>query len=577
MKAHGQAAAGWPGRRLRQLIDMARRGDNLVSISTDDSAGETVLFAARELGRYLQKISGSPVLDAGGLPVHLTVCPDSELEGDAFLIEVGHDRIVLSGSHPRGVLYAVYSLLEELGCRWVFPGEEEELVPRLETLSMRAGRRRSTPRLDRRGLALYQLNQGTRDLALGIIDWMAKNRLNHLMTSWERHFETDGHDMRWKDVAAGLLPELQRRGMTLEVSEHMTHLFLPPEMFDRHPDWFALVEGVRTRGQICFSNDEAVAYFGGKLSAFAAAHPEIDVIGTWPLDGLGYCECEGCRQPYTAFAAFARWADAVGEVRPGLEVEFLAYKPQTFAVPRPQDRVPENASALVCNRLDQLARDWSARMREARGATYFEYKLADHYHWSTNVWLRPRFAFGLGEQLEEIGYFGVVSLFLPISAWWRGCLNYYFFARSLWQPEGDPETFFEETWHGLFGDEASEASAVITGFFESAQTLDLLDAYIWHGEEVAVPPTEVSKRGLESAVAEALARLGGLADRASEPRHALHLKRMSAYVEGFGIFYREKMQVDNRHPGELLDFVGSLPPDLAPVFPPPDYIVHRFS
>ena len=233
-------------------------------------------------------------------------------------------------SASRGLLYAVYSLLEELGCRWVFPGDAEEVVPRLETLQARAGKRRSIPRLVRRGLALYQLNERTQDLAVGIIDWMAKNRLNHLMTSWERNFETDGHDMRWKDVAPELLAEVQKRGITLEVSEHMTHLFFPPEMFDQHPDWFALVDGARTRGQICFSNDEAVAYFGEQLSEFSAVHPEIDVIGTWPLDGLGYCECKGCRQPYTAFEAFETWADSVNEVRPGLEVEFLAYKPRPF-------------------------------------------------------------------------------------------------------------------------------------------------------------------------------------------------------------------------------------------------------
>ena len=199
-------------------------------------------------------------------------------------------------------------------------------------------------------------------------------------------------------------------------------------------------------------------------------------------------------------------------------------------------------------------------MKNARGATYFEYKLADHYHWSTNVWLRPRFALSLGERLEVIGYFGVVSLFLPISAWWRGCLNYYFFARSLWQPEGDAEGFLEETWGALFGEQSFAAGALISEFFESVQTAELLDVYTWHGEAVAVPPTEGSMCGLESAVTDALTRLNDLASHASDPRHALQLKRMSAYIEGFGIFYREKMKPDNRHPAELLRSSARCPP-----------------
>jgi len=58
---------------------------------------------------------------------------------------------------------------------------------------------------------------------------MAKNRLNYLLVSEDRPSDCAGqaHAMIWKDVQAELLPELKKRGFTIEMSEHWHAGFLP--------------------------------------------------------------------------------------------------------------------------------------------------------------------------------------------------------------------------------------------------------------------------------------------------------------------------------------------------------------
>ena len=61
------------------------------------------------------------------------------------------------------------------------------------------------------------------------------------------------------------------------------------------------------------------------ISDYAAKHPEFHVIGTWPLDGGRYCECEQCKDPETIFKAAMHVAEKVKLVRPDIIVEHLAY------------------------------------------------------------------------------------------------------------------------------------------------------------------------------------------------------------------------------------------------------------
>ena len=79
--------------------------------------------AASELESYLNRM-GVPA-DA----LSCTLTEDSALPADGLRVTVKNGEITLSGGNERGVLYAVYRLLEELGCR--FYAEDTEVIPTL--------------------------------------------------------------------------------------------------------------------------------------------------------------------------------------------------------------------------------------------------------------------------------------------------------------------------------------------------------------------------------------------------------------------------------------------------------------
>lgn len=55
---------------------------------------------------------------------------------DGFDLAVAADRISVQGHTTRGALYGVYQLLEDMGCRWYYPGSLGEVVPAASTLSV---------------------------------------------------------------------------------------------------------------------------------------------------------------------------------------------------------------------------------------------------------------------------------------------------------------------------------------------------------------------------------------------------------------------------------------------------------
>ena len=109
----------------------------------------TVAFAASELARYLSLIDGTSFIEErvydgydhnlhGAIWVGLdgSITPTADSDEIRIHIENGVGRI--TASNERSVLIAVYRLLFELGCRFLFPGKNGEVIPkkRLDEKSM---------------------------------------------------------------------------------------------------------------------------------------------------------------------------------------------------------------------------------------------------------------------------------------------------------------------------------------------------------------------------------------------------------------------------------------------------------
>ncbi|NMA08587.1 MAG: hypothetical protein GX929_05675, partial [Clostridiales bacterium] len=101
-------------------------------------------LAASELKKYLERIDPTvevAILSVPGWTAELTdvlwldVCPEvsalvkDPLYDDAIRIDMRGGRGGIYGANPRSVLLGAYRFLRELGCAWVRPGSNGEIIP----------------------------------------------------------------------------------------------------------------------------------------------------------------------------------------------------------------------------------------------------------------------------------------------------------------------------------------------------------------------------------------------------------------------------------------------------------------
>ena len=278
-------------------------------IVVQPQAGIPERFAAAELGRYLGRMLGKriPVRDSGrqipnaihiraarrAAPVRVPVTAVDE----EYVIDVRRDRVLLGGGSPRAALYAVYAFLEELGCRWFAPGLDvyagvtTELVPTLSDFGPCRGRRVRRPGFLQRAVMIEECRTQTVERAKALIDWLAKVRMNVLHAPI--NYQHSGRFM-WDDVRDALAPELQKRGLIVKVGGHGYENFMPPEdFFDAHPDWFAWIDGARSRNPhhvFETSNRQALRTFCRRVAEFLEQRPEIHILDLCPPDIVRWSE-----------------------------------------------------------------------------------------------------------------------------------------------------------------------------------------------------------------------------------------------------------------------------------------------
>lgn len=294
---------------------------NIVLRGPDDVV---LRFAAEELAKYAGRMTGegATIGEAGqGKNIYLTV--DSGVgSGDTFLLRSAPDGLVISSPGTRGVLHGVYAYLESLGCRFPFPGEEHEVVPRRELTTVGYDQR-EVPSFERRGMTF----SGNREHARGWIDFCGKQRLNWVFhhTQFEGGWWVENRDVLW--------PELQKRGMTLELGGHYIPGFIPRDLFHEHPDWFRFANGARVNEyNFCPSSRPAMEYLKERVRQYIREMPEAEVYNVWAddtaEDASTWCFCEQCRQYSPSdqnLLVMNAMAEAVRDVKPTAKLVCIAY------------------------------------------------------------------------------------------------------------------------------------------------------------------------------------------------------------------------------------------------------------
>jgi len=227
--------------------------------------------SVKDLAHYLEKISGARIEVVTGNPgtgdKRLPILID-ELAAEkfgpptktapfrqGFRLVVSAQGIGLMGESDLATSYAIYELLDRLGCRWYMPSELGEVIPQRKTIAF--------PETDE------SLTPGTLNRQVGCLS----------------HGLGDGAEFGRRN---------REGGVPLNASHSQESSWLTKEQLDAHPEWLGLVAGKRTPHRFCWANAEGTAAVADGIVA-RLDKEYYPVISLSPNDGSDFCECDKCK------------------------------------------------------------------------------------------------------------------------------------------------------------------------------------------------------------------------------------------------------------------------------------------
>ncbi len=360
---------------------------------------------------------------------------------EPFVIRSEGERLFIVANANAGLAQGIYFYLQELGCRWLMPGENWTVIPARPDVRITVDRV-MTPAFRLRAF-------------FGTGGFGPSNPVDPKLTVRDR-WEA------WK--------RRNRFGGEFSMAGHAGEAFsiACKAELEAHPEYRAMVNGQRLPWAAgvkpCASNPDAVRlYIEERLRALRQAvtaspdSPRAFAVSVEPSDGGGHCECPDCRKIGSGsvsdrvFFLANQVARAVQKEFPGRCVSLYAYN-EHAAVPT----IPLEPNVYVAvipygfQRTglsgDELLAAWGKKVPRMSLYTY----------WSIPDWTQdmPSFDY-LRAAPERIRYWhehGVEGLSNE-STYSGGALGptWYVASRLLWDPKADEHAIMEEFHRLAFG------------------------------------------------------------------------------------------------------------------------------
>lgn len=217
----------------------------------------------------------------------------SELDIESFIISANSKNLILTGNCERATLYAVYTLLEQLGCRWLAPGIDH--IPNKKEILISAGKQIQSPGIQYRILRYLTLSDETDQWKMQCIDWGIKNKINMVSDS---------------EFHPNFPEEIMKRGSVRGINgTHVAGHILNNELYNKYPEVFARDKNGKSilnpnTQQFCFSSEKAVSVYADRIMEYIKLHPEVELLPITQADGLNYCQCENCMKLYSEMSLY---------------------------------------------------------------------------------------------------------------------------------------------------------------------------------------------------------------------------------------------------------------------------------
>lgn len=426
-------------------VTLVRGGQATYQVVLPDEPYEMEQRAASEFEHYMAKLAGVPAplprASEASVTVEIGRAADNAMlreraseDESGYFVEVTPEVVRLAGTTPRATCFAVYDLLERLGCRWFMPGEIGEVVPQIGRVQLETYSVVEVPDFTARVLQSLPEGEATDQ-------WELRNRLGG------PHYP----------------------------ASHAWNVLVPPkDYYETHPEYYSLVDGERVPDQLCTSNPAVIA-----IAAESILRRHQETGETWfgigPNDGGGFCECENCRaldaadwDPFSGEVSVTdrviRFANAVAEqvhqIEPEIRFAFYVYhnymRPPVEVMPDPSI-VPAIAPITLCrlhgmgnticperNYHQFLIREWTKICPEVYHRGY-SYNLA-----GPNLPLN--YVSRWGYEIPYCKRAGITGFRIETQMSWA---NYgplgYVMARLMWDADLDLQALLEDFYEKFYG------------------------------------------------------------------------------------------------------------------------------
>lgn len=278
---------------------------------------------------------------------------------DGVSIEVHGKSGYITGTNPRSVLIAVYRFLRELGCAFIRPGKDGEVIPNrsLESVDVSVFEAAS---YRHRGVCIE--GAVSAEHVLRNIEWMPKIGMNAFFNQfqipftfydrWYSHhynpvYEKEPFSLKDAEgIMNASIDEIKKRGLMyhatghgwtcepfgLEGSEWEEKEHIP----EKTKECLALVNGKRElwggvplNTNLCYSSDYVKETMANAVADYCIRYPQVDVLHVWLADeNNNHCECEKCinRRPADLYIELLNRIDEIlTERKIDTKIVFLIY------------------------------------------------------------------------------------------------------------------------------------------------------------------------------------------------------------------------------------------------------------
>lgn len=247
---------------------------------------------------------------------------------DQIKIDIKNGAGKICGSNPRAVLIGVYKFFYELGCRFIRPGKNGEILVKKEKSECSVNK---TYAPVNRYRAICSEGAISEENVTDMIEWLPKVGMNSYFTQfvdghlffekWYTHKESSVLKAEPYSVAesvkhmknvvetvkkCGLIYQAVGHGWTTEPLGYVTYgdtRSKDEDIKPEHRELFALVNGKRgffnSPGDthLCYSKQKARDIITDGIVNYLKEHSETDVLHFWLADSLNnHCECEDCKK-----------------------------------------------------------------------------------------------------------------------------------------------------------------------------------------------------------------------------------------------------------------------------------------